>query len=172
MKVRRRTSRFDLRTRTPVSYNSWQFRPRRFPPFRLPLRRSAPLSSSASVTCWLGQLQAGNVAVAQALWERYFPQLVDLARARLRGRSRGIADEEDVALAAFDSFCRGAQQGRFPRLGDRDDLWSLLVTITARKAARQVRDERRQNRSSPLRSPKGTSTFSTGWTIPACARWR
>ena len=34
-----------------------------------------------------------------------------------------LADEEDVALSAFDSFCRGAEQGRFPRLDDRDDLW-------------------------------------------------
>jgi DNA-directed RNA polymerase specialized sigma24 family protein len=39
-----------------------------------------------------------------------------------------------VALSALDSFCRGAQQGRFPQLSDRDDLWRLLVVITARKA--------------------------------------
>ena len=45
------------------------------------------------------------------------------------------ADEEDVALSAFDSFCRAAEQGRFPRLSDRNDLWQLLVMITLRKAA-------------------------------------
>ena len=33
------------------------------------------------------------------------------------------ADEEDVALSAFDSLCRGAVEGRFPRLDDRNDLW-------------------------------------------------
>ena len=59
-------------------------------------------------------------------------QLVRLARARLRGPRRA-ADEEDVALSAFDSFCRGVAAGRFPP-GDRDDLWRLLVAITARKA--------------------------------------
>src|SRR5262249_15219134 len=32
------------------------------------------------------------------------------------------ADQEDVALSAFDSFYRAAEQGRFPRLHDRDDL--------------------------------------------------
>ncbi len=37
--------------------------------------------------------------------------------------------------SAFDSFCRGAEQGRFPQLADRDDLWQLLATITARKAS-------------------------------------
>src|SRR5262249_2424846 len=57
-----------------------------------------------------------------------------LARARLRDTPRRIADEEDVALSAFDSFCRGAQAGGFPRLDDRHDLWQILVLITVRKA--------------------------------------
>jgi DNA-directed RNA polymerase specialized sigma24 family protein len=59
---------------------------------------------------------------------------VGLARSRLRNAPRLIADEEDVALSAFDSFCRGAQEGRFRRLDDRQDLWQILVLITVRKA--------------------------------------
>jgi DNA-directed RNA polymerase specialized sigma24 family protein len=51
-----------------------------------------------------------------------------------------------VALSAFDSFCRGAARGHFPRLSDRDDLWRLLVVITARKASHLIRDENRQKR--------------------------
>jgi DNA-directed RNA polymerase specialized sigma24 family protein len=87
------------------------------------------------VTHWIGLLKAGDAAAAQPLWERYFAQLVELARSRLRGARRRVADEEDVALSAFDSFCRGALAGRFPRLMDSTDLWKLLVVITARKAA-------------------------------------
>ena len=49
-------------------------------------------------------------------------------------------------MDTFDSFCRGAAAGRFPRLDARDDLWALLVTITVRKASDQVRRERRQKR--------------------------
>src|SRR5262249_54955291 len=30
---------------------------------------------------------------------------------------------------------KGAEEGRFPKLDDRDDLWRLLVVITVRKAA-------------------------------------
>jgi DNA-directed RNA polymerase specialized sigma24 family protein len=104
------------------------------------------MSRPGSVTRWLGPLQAGEPAAAQQLWERYFRRLVGLARARLRGAPRRAADEEDVALSAFDSFCRNAEQGRFPQLADRDSLWRLLVTITARKAAHQVRDEGRRKR--------------------------
>jgi DNA-directed RNA polymerase specialized sigma24 family protein len=48
---------------------------------------------------------------------------------------RRVLDEEDVALSAFDSLCRGARAGRFPRLDDRDDLWQILVLITLRKVA-------------------------------------
>jgi hypothetical protein len=40
----------------------------------------------------------------------------------------------------------GAEQGRFPRLQDRDDLWSLLVVITARKALDLIQHERRKKR--------------------------
>ena len=113
------------------------------------------MSSEGSVTRWITQLRAGDQAAAQPLWERYFRRLVGLARARLQGAPRRAADEEDVALSAFDSFCRGAERGRFPRLDDRDDLWRLLMVITARKATRLVRDERRQKRGGGLGLPLG-----------------
>jgi DNA-directed RNA polymerase specialized sigma24 family protein len=103
-------------------------------------------AESASVSLWLQQLQDGDRAAVEKLWQRYFTRLVGLARARLLGLPRRIADEEDVALSAFDSFCRGAEQGRFPRLDDRDDLWHLLVTITARKAYQLALHNRRQKR--------------------------
>jgi DNA-directed RNA polymerase specialized sigma24 family protein len=104
------------------------------------------MSSEGSVTQWLDQAQAGDAAAAQPLWQRYFARLVALARVKLQGAPRGMADEEDVALSAFDSFFRGAEQGRFPHLHDRDNLWSLLVVITARKAANLKRDQGRQKR--------------------------
>jgi DNA-directed RNA polymerase specialized sigma24 family protein len=57
-----------------------------------------------------------------------------------------VADEEDAALSAFDSFVRGAASGRYPHLDDREDLWRLLVVITERKALDQAQHERRQKR--------------------------
>jgi DNA-directed RNA polymerase specialized sigma24 family protein len=107
-----------------------------------------PPEEQGSVTRWLGELKAGDAAAAQPLWERYYARLVRLARARLRGTRRpgAVADEEDAALSAFDSFCAGIAHDRFPRLADRDDLWRLLVVITARKAGAQSRRGRRQKR--------------------------
>src|SRR5262249_44876389 len=68
---------------------------------------------------------------------------------RLQGVPRQAADEEDVALSAFASFCRGAEQGRFPQLADRADLWRLLVTITGHKALDRLRPQRRKKRRRP-----------------------
>jgi DNA-directed RNA polymerase specialized sigma24 family protein len=93
-----------------------------------------------SITGWLGELKEGDKAAAQPLWERYFAKLVVVARGKLkRLRPTGAdEDEEDAALSAFNSFCAGAARGKFPQLADRDDLWRLLVVITARKAMAQA----------------------------------
>jgi DNA-directed RNA polymerase specialized sigma24 family protein len=72
--------------------------------------------------------------------------MVRLARNKLQGAPRRASDEEDVALSAFHSFCQGAERGRFPSLEDRDDLWQLLVMITARKAIDLKQYERRKKR--------------------------
>src|SRR5262249_41085357 len=79
-------------------------------------------------------------------WQRYFENLFNLARQKLHGTPQRFADQEDVALSAFDSFCRGAQQGRFPQLADRNDLWRLMVVITVRKAVDLRTHEHRQKR--------------------------
>jgi RNA polymerase sigma factor (sigma-70 family) len=104
------------------------------------------MSSAGSVTEWLEQLKRGDSSAAQKLWERYFEQLVRLARRNLGHTPRRVADEEDVALAAFASFCKGVEAGRFPKLDDRDDLWQVLIVLTERKAVDQIRREQVQRR--------------------------
>jgi RNA polymerase sigma factor (sigma-70 family) len=103
------------------------------------------MTSRSSVTGWVHDLLEGDPDAAQKLWERYFKRLVGLARVKLKALPcRGY--EEDVALSAFDSFFRGATKNRFPRLDDRNNLWKLLVTITARKAYHLQEHEGRQKR--------------------------
>jgi DNA-directed RNA polymerase specialized sigma24 family protein len=101
-----------------------------------------------SITGWLGDLRDGDQAAAQPLWEHYFSKLVTIARTKLRRMRKTTADqdEEDAALSAFNSFCAGAARGKFPQLADRDDIWRLLVVITARKAMAQANREGRQKR--------------------------
>jgi len=111
-----------------------------------------------SVSRWLEPLQQGDEQAVQKLWERYYQQLVNLARGKLGDVPRRMADEEDVVVSAFRSFCRGAEQNRFPQLEDRNDLWRVLVTITARKAVLQIRREFRQKRGGG--QVRGESAFN------------
>jgi DNA-directed RNA polymerase specialized sigma24 family protein len=110
------------------------------------LRPGTREDTGGSVTHWISALKQGDQAAASGLWDSYFRRLVGLARARLRDVPRRVADEEDVALSAFDSFCRRAQAGQFRSLHDRDDLWQILALITVRKAIHLREYEGRQSR--------------------------
>lgn len=117
------------------------------------------MGNEDSVSHWIAQLHSSDPTTAQQeLWDRYFRRLVGLARKLLRGTPQRAEDEEDVVLSALDSFFRGAQEGRFPDLADRTDLWSLLVKITARKAWNQMAKQRAQKRGSG--KVRGESVFT------------
>lgn len=100
-----------------------------------------------SVTRWIADLREGDEATAQQeLWDRYFRRIVALARSRLGNLPRGPADEEDVAISAMQSLFHGFARDRFPELRDRNNLWSLLAKITARKAINERQKQRAQKR--------------------------
>jgi DNA-directed RNA polymerase specialized sigma24 family protein len=99
-----------------------------------------------SITHWTDDLKGGEDSATERLWGRYFDRLARLARERLRAVPRTVADEEDIALSAFDSFFTGVERGRFPQLEDRDDLWGILATIAKREAADYAQRLNRQKR--------------------------
>jgi RNA polymerase sigma factor (sigma-70 family) len=105
-----------------------------------------PMTEHDSISLWIKQLKAGDAEAAQHLWQRYYRRLMGLARKKLGDAPRGVKDEDDVVQSAFKSFCLRAQAGQFPDLRDRDNLWPLLVLITARKAVNQRVHEARAKR--------------------------
>jgi DNA-directed RNA polymerase specialized sigma24 family protein len=115
------------------------------------------MDGEGSVSRWIADLKTGDAEAARELWHRYFDDLVRIARDKLRATRRLGADEdeEDAALSAFGSFCEGAARGNFPLLTDRDDLWRLLVVITARKAWAQAERRGRQKRGGLVRIESG-----------------
>jgi RNA polymerase sigma factor (sigma-70 family) len=125
------------------------------------------MDSSSSVTNWIKKLQEGDRAGIEKLWQRYFPQLVSLARHKLHAHPRRMADEEDVAASAFKSFCRRAEEGKLPTLHNRDDLWGILVVLTAGKAIDLVRRETAQKRGG--RAPEGDGALSPAGQEPDLA---
>ena len=98
------------------------------------------------VTYWLRQLEAGDEDAARLLWQRYYRELVDLARARFGTTPRRASDEEDVALSVLRCLYEGAARGQFAELVNRGDLWQLLATITGRKVIDQQRRLNQQKR--------------------------
>ena len=104
------------------------------------------MSVDEGVTRWLRELEAGDQDAARLLWQRYYRELVELARARLGQTPRRIADEEDIALSVFHSLCEGAARGQFAAVINRRELWQLLATITVRKVINQQRLLKKQKR--------------------------
>jgi len=105
-----------------------------------------PESLDGSVTLWIDQLKSGDEVAAERLWERFFPALVAAANRKLGNAARRIADEEDVAVNVFQSLCAGAAAGKFSQLGDRHDLWKLMVAMAGNKAREQIRHQTAQKR--------------------------
>ncbi|MEM6691447.1 MAG: ECF-type sigma factor [Planctomycetota bacterium] len=118
---------------------------------------SDPLTEASLVTWYDRQVESESVAL-QRLWDAYFHRMVPLARRRMLGSKREVRDEEDIALSAFQSFCRGLQRGRFvanradDETSDDDNLWPLLVTITLNKATEEIRRQRRLKRGGEFKN--------------------
>ena len=98
------------------------------------------------VSHWIDQVKYGDSAAANRIWQHYFERLVRSVRRRLSGQNRAVSDEEDIVLSVFDSFYAAAEKGRFPELSDRDDLWRLLLRMSARKVIDKRRHDLRQRR--------------------------
>ncbi|HEY6565585.1 MAG TPA: ECF-type sigma factor [Pirellulaceae bacterium] len=118
------------------------------------------MTEPGSISRWIDDVRAGRGEAIDGIWQRYYVRLVSLARKKLGEVPRRVADEDDVVNRAFHSFCSGAATGRFPRLSDRHDLWQVLVMLTARKAADQLKGQFREKRG-PGRV-RGESGFRHG----------
>lgn len=104
------------------------------------------LPADDDVTLWLERLKDDDPEAAQRLWNHYSVRLAGVARRKFGPLPRRTYDEEDAAISAFRSFCTGISRRRFLDLDDRDNLWHLLVTITARKVNARRRYEQRARR--------------------------
>jgi len=92
-----------------------------------------------SVTMWISSLQSGDQDASAKVWQRFYMDLVGRVSRRMQSSPVRDADADDVVQEAFHSFFKRAEDGQFPDLNDRHDLWKLLVTLTERKALNQIR---------------------------------
>ncbi len=108
------------------------------------------MSDSSNISHWIDLVKKGDSLAANRIWQVYFDRLVRAVRQRIGGQNRAVSDEEDIVLSVFDSFYAAAEEGRFPDLADRDDLWRLLLTMSARKVIDKHRHDKRQRRGGSL----------------------
>ncbi|HMO15029.1 MAG TPA: ECF-type sigma factor [Pirellulaceae bacterium] len=122
------------------------------------------MKEHGSVSEWIEQLKTGEQGDAQQkLWNRYFQQLVVLARSKLAGVPRGMEDEEDAVISALNSFFQRVPQGQFPLLLDRTDLWSLLVKLTCCKAINQRRRAQAKKRGGATTNRQTSFSLFDDW---------
>lgn len=97
-----------------------------------------------SVTYYMNQLRAGNREGTEQLWQRFYSRLVRLAHNRMNSNFRRVTSEEDVAAIAIAECFKSLEEGRFPELEGRDDLWARLAQITERRALNEIRRQTSQ----------------------------
>lgn len=90
-----------------------------------------------SVTMWVAAVRSGDGIAAQHLWQRYFHQLMHQARMRMSNVEKTSYDEEDAAISTFNVLCQKLQEGCYPRIADRGELWHLMLTVLVRKIGRR-----------------------------------
>ncbi|TWT83899.1 RNA polymerase sigma factor [Planctomycetes bacterium CA13] len=92
------------------------------------------------------RVRDGDDEAIATLWRDYYQSLVKLAAKRMPMNLRRAADEEDIAISAFESFIAGVRRDQFPDLNAPENLWGLLITLTSRKVNAHLRHHTRQKR--------------------------
>lgn len=100
-----------------------------------------------SITNWLSKLQAGQSEAAEPLWKRYQAKLVSIATQQLDESPDRSVDGEDLVQSSFGNVCLAVQNGKYPDIDNREDLWGLLYIATVNRVREHYRELRALKRS-------------------------
>lgn len=92
------------------------------------------------------RLRRGDEDAMRLVFEMFYSRVVRRAARELRGRPRGMTDEEDLAQSTLRSFWGALQAGRLGALDDAKSIERLLMKMVARKAVDWLRHEGAQKR--------------------------
>lgn len=83
-----------------------------------------------SVTRWIRDLEDGDSNALNALCNRYFKQLTEVAEIRLSRHAGPIVDGEDVALTVLMRLSQNIKNSQNKgKLPDRESLWLFMLAI-------------------------------------------
>lgn len=106
-------------------------------------------------------MRQGDPEAIRRLVERYFGKLRKLSQERIRRGKPIYEDGEDIAIQVLTSVCKKVEQGKYPDLQNRDDLWYLMIFI----AHRMVIDRRRSRKKLSLQTPEEEELFPKDQTL-------
>jgi hypothetical protein len=104
------------------------------------------VSGMGSITALIADLKLGDPEAVRKIWDRYSAPLASLAQRYLPVWLQRVVDCDDVANSAYRNFVSGVLDGRFARLGDREELWACLACLAVRKAINEAKREARLKR--------------------------
>ena len=98
--------------------------------------------SAGAITKAINGLKTDREVASQLLWDHYFERLCRYAKSKISRNQQRLIDSEAIASTALYTLFDGLENNRFNHAGNRDELWRILISVTANKAS----DERRRFR--------------------------
>lgn len=110
--------------------------------------------SSSHYDDLIRRLRSGDDEAAREVFDRYAARLLLLSRRRIGQRMNSRVDPEDVVQSVFRTFFARVKNDQFD-IAAKDDLFKLLVRITAHKTLRQIAHHRAAKRDPKQETPQG-----------------
>ena len=104
---------------------------------------------SQRISEWIDQAKRGDIEARNCLLNHYFAALIRQARKHLQGAAGRLVEEQDVALSAFYSVCRGMEANKYPDFTHRGNLWGMLLFKVRTKALNWNKYEARRHPALP-----------------------
>lgn len=98
------------------------------------------------VTLWIEQVRKADEVAMRQIWQHFAGRLHEFARRKIRPNTRRAYDEQDAVQSMFHSLCQGLEEGRYPDLENRDNLWRLMLVMTGRKISKRHRYDQQLKR--------------------------
>jgi RNA polymerase sigma factor (sigma-70 family) len=97
------------------------------------------MSQSGSISQRLEELRRGDAGALGRICDRYYEQLAVVARRKLTGFARRVADEFAIANEVLQEFHERMLDGDFDNVTNRTDLFPLLIRLTHDKVIDEIR---------------------------------